>query len=116
MRNGNLYHILNMLSTFNCRLLVLNLKLAIRNMYKYSLSRKVSLPGDELGNSETDSTSVPSTFSKALDMTLKDVLVQLSSVLAHIEDLKDINARVRKTDLPLVYHEAQPTVSSSNDF
>ena len=32
---------------FPSRLLLLNLKLAIKNMYKYALRRKVTLPGDD---------------------------------------------------------------------
>ena len=47
------------------RLLLLNIKLAITNLYKYAMGRKVALPGDavteqEAGDTEAEvSTSVP---------------------------------------------------------
>ena len=41
---------------------------------------------------------------------------QLQCVLSHIEDLIEINARVQKAELALVYGEAQASVSSSNDI
>ena len=47
------------------RLLLLNIKLAITNLYKYAMGRKVALPGDavteqEAGHTEAEvTTSVP---------------------------------------------------------
>ena len=41
------------------RLLLLNIKLAISNMFRYAMRRKVSLPGDEQENIDISSTSIP---------------------------------------------------------
>ncbi len=39
---------------------------------------------------------------------------QLHTVMAHIEDLVEINGRVQKADLPVAYHD--PQVSETNDI
>ena len=39
---------------------------------------------------------------------------QLHEVMAHIEDLVEINGRVEKADLPVAYHD--PQVSETNDI
>ena len=41
------------------RLLLLNIKLAISNMFRYAMRRKVSLPGDEQEDIDVSSASIP---------------------------------------------------------
>ena len=45
------------------RLLLLNIKLAISNMFRYAMRRKVSLPGDEQEDIDVSSASIPGKFS-----------------------------------------------------
>ena len=65
------------------RLLISNIKLAILNMYQYVLRRAILLPGDKKEEGDEEN-AVPE---------------QLSSIIAHIEDLEMVNARVRVSDL-----------------
>ena len=41
---------------------------------------------------------------------------QLHEIMSHIEDLEEINGRVRKADLPIAYHEPLPSGSNDIEF
>ena len=105
------------------RLLLLNIKLAITNLYKYAMGRKVALPGDavteqEAGHTEAEvTTSVPGagleTGGCMTRVTLSTVYFvgQLHEILAHIEDLEAINSWMARADLAQAYHEPQRSTS-----
>ena len=53
-------------------------------MYQYVLRRAILLPGDKKEEGDDENKAVPE---------------QLSAIIAHIEDLEMVNARVRVSDL-----------------
>ena len=53
-------------------------------MYQYVISRAILLPGDKKDEDDAEN---------------KSVQEQLAAIIAHIEDLKMVNTRVRESDL-----------------
>ena len=79
------------------RLLISNIKLAILNMFQYVASRAVVLPGDR-----SEQGAEPS------------VVEQLAAIISHIEDLEEVNDRVRTSDDNNRY--MQPLLSEESEL
>ena len=67
---------------FMFRVLISNIKLAVHNMYKYVNNKAVSLPNDAKKDKKNNAT----------------LEKQLEAVIAHIEDLQEVNNRVKHLD------------------
>ena len=97
----------------------MNIKQAISNMYRYVLSRQVTIPGDEPEEMEPDISSIPVsgkvsliTGNVRLNSTPPPSPDQLHKILSHIEDLKAITDRVGRAERAFTYNVPNP--SSSN--
>ena len=88
---------------------MLNIKLAISNMYRYVLSRKVPLPGDDPQEKEDIATAqVPGDHDDQCSVYIS-FSDQLHQIQSHIEDLLEINDRVGRAERAFAYNIPMPT-------
>ena len=100
------------------RILLLNIKQAISNMYRYVLSRRVTIPGDDPEEIEPDLINTPvsgnyfSHHPHQSQSVSPPSVEQLHKILSHIEDLEEITDRVGRAEKAFTYNVPNP--SSSN--